>query len=64
MEDRHDKNPRYALTDKWILAQKLQLPKMQSKDHMKLKKMDDQNVDASLLLKKGNKNIHRRQYEV
>jgi len=30
----------YALTDKWILAQKLELPKIQSTDHMKLKKGD------------------------
>jgi len=52
----------YALTDKWILAQKLELPNIQSADHMKLKKKDDQSVDASLLLKRGNTNIHRRSY--
>jgi len=50
----------YALTDKWILAQKLELPKIQSTDHMKLKK-DDQNADGSVL-RRGNKNIHRRRY--
>jgi len=30
---------------------------------MKLKKKDDQSVDVSFLLKRGNKNIHRRGYE-
>jgi len=39
----------YALVQKWTLAQKLVLPKIQFTDHMKLKKMDDQSVDASLL---------------
>jgi len=50
----------HAVTDKWILAQKLKLPNIQPPDHMKLKKEDDRTVDASLLLKRGNKNIHRR----
>jgi hypothetical protein len=36
----------YALTDKWILAQKLGIPKIQFTDHMKLKKKEDQSVDA------------------
>jgi hypothetical protein len=36
------------LTDKWILAQKFRIPKIQFTDHMKLKK-EDQNVDASVL---------------
>jgi len=49
----HKKHTRYALIDKWKLAQKLELLKMQSMDHMKLKKKDDQNVDTLLLLKKG-----------
>ena len=30
---------------------------------MKLKKKANQNADASVLLKRGNKNIHRRRYE-
>jgi len=51
----------YILTDKWILAQKLELPKIQFTDHMKFKK-DNQNIDASVLLRRGNKNIHRRKY--
>jgi len=29
---------------------------------MKLKKKDDQSEDASVLLRRGNKNIHRRGY--
>jgi hypothetical protein len=45
----------YALTDKWILAQKLRISKIQFTDHMRLKKKEDQNVDASVLLRKGNK---------
>jgi hypothetical protein len=39
----------------WILAQKLGIPKKQFTDHMKLKKKGDENVDASVLLRKGNK---------
>ena len=34
---------RYALTDKWILAQKFRIPKIQFTDHVKLKKKEDQN---------------------
>jgi hypothetical protein len=45
----------YALTDKWILAQELAIPKIQFTDHMKLKKKEDQNVDASGLLRRRNK---------
>jgi len=56
------KNTWYELTDKWILAPKLRFPKVQSTDHMKLKKKDDPSVNASVLLRKRNKNIHRRRY--
>ena len=45
----------YILTDKWILAQKLRIPKIQFTDHMKLKKKEDQSVDTSVLLRRGNK---------
>ena len=45
----------YILTDKWILAQKLQIPKIQFSDHKKLKKKEDQSVDTSVLLRRGNK---------
>ena len=44
-----------VLTDKWILAQKLGIPKIQFTDHMKLKMKEDQSVDASVLLRMGNK---------
>jgi hypothetical protein len=44
----------YALTDKWILAQKLRIPKIQFTDHMKLKE-EDQSVDASVHLRRGTK---------
>ena len=44
----------YALTDKWILAQKLGIPKIQFIDYMKLKKKEDESVGASVLLRKGN----------
>jgi hypothetical protein len=49
------KNTWYVLTDKWILARKLQITKMQFIDHMKLKKKEDQSVGASVLLRRGNK---------
>jgi hypothetical protein len=44
-----------ALTHKWILAPKLGIPKNQFADHMKLKKKEEQNVAASVLLRRGNK---------
>ena len=44
----------YALTDKWILAQKLRIPKIQFTDHMKLKKKEGHSVGASVLLIRGN----------
>ena len=40
----------YALTDKWIIAQKLKIPKIQFAKHMKLKKIEEQRVDTSILL--------------
>ena len=40
---------KYALTDKWILAQKLQIPKIQFTDHMKFKKKKDQSMGALVL---------------
>jgi hypothetical protein len=49
----------HALTDKWILkwilAQKLRIPKIQFTNHMKHKKKEDQSVDTSILLRRGNK---------
>jgi len=35
----------YALIDKWILAKRPELPMMQSTDHRKFKKKDDQSAD-------------------
>ena len=43
----------YVLTDKWILAQKLRIPKIQFSDHMKLKKDDPY---------KGEQNTHGSKY--
>jgi hypothetical protein len=42
-------------TDKWVLSQKLRIPKKQFAQHIKLKKMEDQSVDISVLLRRGNK---------
>jgi hypothetical protein len=41
-------NTWHALTDKWILAQKLQTTRIQLTDHMKLNKKEDQSVGRSL----------------
>jgi hypothetical protein len=38
-----------------LLAQKLRIPKIKFKNHMKLKKKEDQNVAASVLLRRRNK---------
>jgi hypothetical protein len=51
----------YTLTDKWILAQKLRISKIQFAKHMKLKK-EDQSVDTSLLPRMVIKNTHGRSY--
>jgi hypothetical protein len=54
----------YALTDRWILDQKLRIPKIQFTDHMKFKK-EDQSVDTSVLLRRWEqkkKNPHGRSY--
>ena len=45
----------YVLTDKWILAQKHRIPKIQFPDQMLLKKKGEQSMDASVLLRGGNK---------
>jgi hypothetical protein len=55
------KNTRHALTDKWILAPNLGIPKIIFTDHMKLKKKEDQSVDALVPLRMVNK-ILRRKY--
>ena len=48
-------NTWYALTDKWILAQKLQITRIQFTEHMKLNKKEDQSVGASALLRRRTK---------
>jgi hypothetical protein len=45
----------YVLTDKWILAQKLRIPKIQFVKHKKIKKNEDQSVDTSPCLRIGKK---------
>jgi len=45
----------YVFTDNWILSQKLGIPTKHFTDHMRLKKKEDQSVDASVLLRKVNK---------
>jgi len=52
----------HSLIDKWILVQKLRIPKIQFTYHIKLKKKEDQSVHASVLLRRGNENTHRRKY--
>ena len=42
----------HTKVNKWILAPKLRI---QFTDHMILKKKEDQSVDVSVLLRKGNK---------
>jgi hypothetical protein len=45
----------HALTDKCVLAPKARIPKIQNTDHMKLKKREDQSVDAFVLLRRMSK---------
>jgi hypothetical protein len=45
----------FCFFDKWILAPKLGIPKIQFTSHMKVKKKEDQSVDTSILLRRGNK---------
>jgi hypothetical protein len=40
-----------------MLAQKFLIPKIQFTDHMKLKKKEEQSVNASILHRRGNKII-------
>jgi hypothetical protein len=43
--------------DKWILGKKLGIPMIQLTGHIKLNKNEEQSVDASALLRRGNKYI-------
>jgi hypothetical protein len=47
----------YVLTDKWMLGKECEIPMIQFTDYMKLKKKEDQSVDASILFRSGNKII-------
>jgi len=44
------------------ISPNLGIPNSQFTDPMKLKKKEDQCVDASVLLGRGNKNTHRREH--
>jgi hypothetical protein len=45
----------FALTEKWILAPKLEISKIHFTDKVKAKKKEDQSVDVSVFLRWGNK---------
>jgi hypothetical protein len=45
----------YALSEKWVLTEKLRIPKIQFTEHIKVKKKEDQSVGASVFLGSGNK---------
>jgi hypothetical protein len=45
----------YAVTDKWILAQRVRISMIQFIENMKLKKKEDQNLDTLVPLIRGNK---------
>jgi hypothetical protein len=52
----------YALNVKWILAQKLRIPKILFAKHNKIKTKEDQSVDTSFLLRIQKENTHGRSY--
>jgi hypothetical protein len=54
---------RYVLTDKWILAQKFRIPKIQFTEHMKHKKKEHQNVYASVFFRRVNRILTRGNME-
>jgi hypothetical protein len=45
----------YSLTGKWILVQKLRIPKIQFTEHLKLKKKEEQTVVILVLLRRWKK---------
>ena len=45
----------YVLTDRWILVKECGIPTIKLIDNIKLKRKEDQRVDASVLLRRGNK---------
>jgi hypothetical protein len=44
----------FQVPDPLYFSQKLGTPMIQLTDHMKLEKLEDRNVDASVLLRRGN----------
>jgi hypothetical protein len=54
-------NTWYALTNKWILAQKLQITRIQFTDHMKLNKKEEQMWVLQSFSEE--QNTHRSKYE-
>jgi hypothetical protein len=48
----------HVLTDKWILGKEHGIPMSQLMDHKKLKRKEDQRVDASVLFRRGDKIIN------
>ena len=47
----------YKLTDKWVLTKDHGVSTIKLRDHMKFKRKEDQRVDDSVLLRRGNKII-------
>jgi hypothetical protein len=43
-----------SLTKKWILAQKIGIPKIQFTNHIQLKKKEDQSINSWILLRMWN----------
>ena len=49
----------YVLTDKWILGKERGIPTIQLTNHIKLKRKEDQRVDALVLSRRKNNIIMR-----
>ena len=49
----------HSLKSRWMLDQKLQIPKIQFTDQMKLMKKEEQSMDTLVLLRRGKKIIMR-----
>ena len=50
------------MSDNWISAQKLGIPKTQFPYKMMSKKEEEQSMDPWVLLRRGNKNAHGKTY--
>jgi hypothetical protein len=51
----------YVLTNKWILAPKHRIPRIQPTDYKKFNKQKGPSKDASITLRRGGENNHGRQ---